>query len=251
MIFGIELWRITLIVVLIFLVVQRANLVAVAAKAQYRKEDYEGARKLLRIADKVGNLNTNNKLLLGYTCLRCGRLEEARVQFNLAMNLFPRDSAERNRVRNLLSLVSWKEGNLTDAIEILEDVMASGYCTTQIYQNLGIFYNLTEDKEKALTFNQEAYAYNEDDAIICDNLADAYASCGEYQKAAEVYEQLMARPIKPDFPEAYYGYGKVLIALGKKEEGVSMIGQSLTKPFSYLSICSREEVQALYQQYTD
>ncbi len=249
MIFGIELWRIVVIVVLIFLAVQRANLVALYAKKKYRNGAYEAAKKWLCIADKVGNLNINNKLLLGYTCLRCGHLDEARMHLNLAMTLLPRDSAERNRVKNLLALVSWKEGNLNDAIEMLKEVIASGYKSTPIYQNLGIFYNLSEDTEQALQVNLEAYDYNQDDAVICDNLADAYARCGDYEKAAQIYKELMARDEKPSFPEAYYGYGKVLIALGRKEEGVALIGESLDKPFSYLSICSKEEIEALYHSY--
>ncbi|MBE5040214.1 tetratricopeptide repeat protein [Ructibacterium gallinarum] len=249
MIFGIPIWRIILIITLIFLVIKRADLVAAVGRVKYGKRQFPEAMKIFKIADKIGNLNISNKITLGYVCLRCGALEEARKNLRLCLSLTKRDSADRNQVKNLLALVSWKEGNLSDAIEELEEVIASGYKNTVIYQNLGILYNLSGDKEKALAFNKEGYEYNSDDHIICDNLADAYAINGEYEKAAEIYAALMEQDPPPRFPEAYYGYGKVLIALGRKEEGVAMIEKSLTKPFSYLSICPREEIEELCRSY--
>ena len=249
MLFGIPIWRIILIVVLIILVVKRADLVAGFAKVKYNKRQFPEAMKIFKAADKIGNLSVGNKILLGYVCLRCGALEEARKHLRLCITLTKRDSADRNQVKNLLALVSWKEGNLGEAIEELEEVVETGYKNTVIYQNLGILYNLSGDHEKALKFNQEAYEYNKDDHIICDNLADSYAICGAYDKAAEIYADLMERDPQPRFPEAYYGYGKVLISQGKTEEGLEMIRQSLTKPFSYLSIRPKEEIEALYRSH--
>lgn len=247
MIFGIPIWRIVLVVVLIFLVVKRADLVASFAKIKYNKRDYQQAMKIFRVADKVGNLNAQNKMLLGYVCLRCGELEEARKHLNLCKGLIPKGRPERNQVKNLLALVSWKEGNLNDAIEMLEEILADGYRNTQIYQNLGIMYNLSGDSEKAIAFHKEAMEFNADDQIIRDNLADGYTIAERWNDAAEVYESLVNDDPEPRFPEAFYGYGKVLIALGKQEEGLAMIKKSLEKPFSYLSIRTKEEIEDLYR----
>lgn len=249
MIFGIEIWRIVLVVVLIFLVVKRANLVAMFAKAKYSKREYPEAMKLFQLANKIGNLSVSNKMLLGYVCLRCGELDEARKHLNLCKNMIPRGRADRNQVKNLLALVSWKEGNLPEAIEMLEEILADGYRNTQVYQNLGILYNLSDNPDKAVKFNQEALEFNEDDQIIRDNLADSLAIAGRLEESAKIYEELVNDDPKPRFPEAYYGYGKVLIALGKREEGLAMIQKSLEKPFSFLSIHTKEEIEQLYQSY--
>ena len=246
-IFGMSLWRILLIVFLIFLVVKRANIVAIFAKTRYSQKQYQKAMKLFKIADSIGNLSVHNKMLLGYVCLRCGELDDARKHLNLCKGMMRRDSKDRFQIKNLLALVSWKEGNLSDAIEEMEEIVAADYKNTQIYQNLGILYNLSEDTDKALKFNLEAYEYNSDDLIICDNLADTYAIRGEYETAAKYYQEMMEREVKPHFPEAYYGYGKVLVALGKTEDGLAMIKESLEKPFSYLSIRPKEEIEELYR----
>lgn len=244
-IFGIDLWRILLCIVLIYIVVRRANIAAIFAKSCYAKRNYEKALKIFWVADKIGNLNIANKELFGYTLLRCGRVDEAQVQLRGILPLTKRESAQRYQLKNLIALTYWKQGNLADAIEEMEEIIDGGYKNTQIYQNLGILYNLGDDMDKAVKFSEEAYDYNKDDNIICDNLADAYAKHGDLEKAAEIYEELINRDPEPRFPEAYYGYGSVLIQLGQKERGIELIEKSLTKPFSYLSIKSKEEIEQM------
>ncbi len=246
LLFGIPIWRIILIAILILLVVKRADVVAIFAKTKYNKRMFFESMKIFKIADKVGNLSVGNKILLGYVCLRCGEIDEARKHLQFCMTLTKEKTAQRYQIKNLLSLVSWKEGNLDEAIEALEEVIEDGYKTTTIYENLGIFYNLSGDCEKALKFNLEAYDYNSDDPIILDNLAEAYAKAGDLEKATEMYENLVNQDPPPRFPEAYYGYGLVLIERGQREKGLDMIKKSFEKPYSYLSIKTKEEIQELF-----
>ncbi len=247
-ILGIDLWRIIVCAVLIFLVVKRANLVAGFAKTSYIKGDYEKALKIFKVANHVGNLSIPNKTLYAYIQLRCGLVEEAQTSIREVLSFTKPKSADRYQLKNLLALTYWKQNNLSEAIEEMEEIVADNYKPTQIYQNLGIYYNLSGDMEKAVKFNEEAYEYHSDDHIICDNLADAYARSGNYEKSAEIYADLVNRDPEPQFPEAYYGYGKVLIALREKEKGIEMIEKSLTKPFPYLSIRPKEEIEQLLKE---
>lgn len=249
MLFGIPVWRIILAVFLIFLVIKRADIVMMFGKGKYRKREFEPALKVFKAADKIGNLSINNKLLLGYACLRCGDLENARKHLSLCITLTKPETADRHRAKYLLALVSWKEGDLDGAIEAYEEIIATGYKTSLIYENLGILYNLADDQERALKFNLEACEYNSDSHIICDNLAESYALTGDHQKAAELYEELLSRDPEPRFPEAYYNYGKTLMALSRKDEAIAMTEKALTKPFSFLSIRPKEEIEALLDSY--
>ncbi len=237
---------IILIAILFVLLVKRGDLLAFIGKLSYAKRDYPTSMKWFRLAYRVGPLNFNNQMQLGYVCLRCGELVDARRFLQLCKDKTSRGSAARNQIQNLMALLYWKEGDLDEAIEILEDLLDYGYQTSVVYENLGIFYNLKEDKEKALDFNLKAYDYNSDSHIICDNLAESYAHLGQYEKAEEVYGDLIEK--EPRFPEAYYGYGEVLLALGKKDEAVAMIEQALDKPFSYLSIRPKEYAEALLEK---
>ncbi|MEG1441749.1 MAG: hypothetical protein RSB38_01175 [Oscillospiraceae bacterium] len=235
-------------VVLIYFVVQRGNIVAMFAKRKYAKADYPGSLKIFKIADKVGNMSVSNKLLYGYNCLRCGNVTDARTNLNLARMLAKRGSAERFKIKSLLALVEWKDGNLNEAIEMYEEILADDYKNTNVYQNLGILYNLSDQKEKALAFNLEASEYNDDDSIIMDNLADAYFINGDYEKSCETYEKLHALDPPPKFPEAFYGYGRVLIKLGDTTKGLELIKESLDKKYSFLSIRQRDEIEKMYEE---
>lgn len=244
-VFGIDLWRIILCAVLIFLVVKRANLVAAYGKQYITKGDTEKAVKIFGIASKVGNLNIPNRITYAYLLLRSGQVDKALFELRTALPMTQRESADRFKIKNFIAIAYWKQGDLDLAIEELEEVTNTGFKNTNIYQNLGILYNLSDNTERAKKFAQEAYEYNSDDNIITDNYADALFRCGEFEKSAEIYEELVSR--EPRFPEAYYGYGRVLNELGNKEKAIEMIEESLTKPFSFLSIKTKEEIEEMLE----
>ena len=245
------IWQILLLVALVLIIVKRGAIVALFAKQKYAKGDYYGSLKIFNIASKVGNLGAGDMILFGYNCLRCGELKAAKKVFADAYMLTKPKSADRYRIMSLQALVNWKEGDIDAAIEKLEDVYNNEFRITTIYQNLGIMYNLKGDIEKAVEFNEEAYEYNSDDNIIVDNLAEAYALSGDLSKASEIYEELLSRDPEPRFPEAYYGYGEVLIKQGDKQRGIELIEKSLTKPFSFLSLKSEEDIKEMLKKYLD
>ncbi len=243
------IWQLLLLAALVFIIIKRAGIVALFAKQKYAKGDYQGSLKIFNIASKVGNLGAGDMILFGYNCLRCGELKAAKKIFADAYMLTKPNTADRYRLMSLQALVSWKEGDLDSAIEKLEEVYENNFRITTIYQNLGIMYNLKGDGKKAVEFNEEAYDYNSDDNIITDNLAEAYAINGDYDKARETYEELLKRDPEPRFPEAYYGFGELLIKQGEKERGIELIEKSLDKPFSFLSLKSKEEIEQMLEEY--
>lgn len=244
-IFGIDLWRIVLCVILVFLVVKRANIVAFFAKRTFGKGDVEKSIKIFKTAGIIGNLNVENKLTYAYILLRSGYVDDAQYELRKLLPETKVDSYSRYRVKNLIALTLWKQGNLPEAIEEMEEITANDFKNTLIYQNLGILYNLSDDKEKALAFCKEAYDYNSDDNIICDNLADAYYNSGDIENSAKIYKELIERTPEPNFPEAFYGYGKVLVETGNRDKGIELIEKSLTKRFSFLSVKSKDEVEEM------
>ena len=236
---------ISIVILLVILAMKRASLVASAAKLAFQKGETGKALKLYEKADKIGNLDAANKMYFGYILLRTGNLERARIILAEASMLHTKDNI-KNRIKAMRALVMWKEGHIKDAIESLEELIAE-FKTTTVYQDLGLLYILDGNKEKALSFNLEAYDYNADDMVILDNLAEAYALCEMYDKAEETYKILLEK--EPHFPEAYYGYGLLLIKKGEKEKGLELMKQSLDKRFSFLSIMQKNEVEELIKKY--
>lgn len=175
-----------------------------------------------------------------YVLLKQGNIDKAEpvLREMLKKNLEQRDRA--NAIINL-SLVLWKRNNLYEAISMLEGLYNEGYKNTLIYQNLGFFYIVKRDLNRALEFNLEAHNYNNSDASILDNLAMNYYFLRDYDKAVETYEKLI--PMKPSFVTTYYYYGLTLEQKGRAEEALEILGRSLVYRFSFLSAVTREEVE--------
>ncbi len=232
-----------LVIGALFVWFMRGSLIAWLASICAAKGNTARALKLYRLADKTEKMSYNAKINYGYFLLKNGYLGDARVVFNKTSMDKKLSKTARQQLKSLQALVVWKEGRLEEAIEMLEEVTQE-YVTSLTYQSLGLLYILNRDREKALAYCLEAYEYNPDDNVIMDNLAEAYALCGETDKALKTYEELLAR--NPHFPDAYYGYGILLMQEGRREEGLDYIGQSLSKKFSFLSALPKERVESIY-----
>ena len=146
------------------------------AKIKYSRGDTDGAERLYERACKSGSPAAEHMLLYGYILLRKGKLRKASTVLASA-SMSAKKEAVKARIKAMRALVVWKEGDIDTAIEMLEEVIAE-FKNSAVYQDLGLLYVLKGDKEKALSFNLEAYDFNSDDNVIMDNLAEAYALCG-------------------------------------------------------------------------
>lgn len=227
------------LLLLLYVIFKRAEIVAAWAKLKFQRGDTDGALKTFKKADKIGTLKPESLHFYGYLLLRTGNLSDARTVLTRA-SMNATKPAIKQRLKTMLALVEWREGNISQAIEMLEEVNAD-FKSTTVYQDLGLLYVLRGDRVRALEYNLEAYDYNSDDLVITDNLAEAYVLCGKDDEAAELYEKLLEK--KPHFPEAYYGYGLLLIKRGERERGISLIRESLDKRFSFLSVKTKAEVE--------
>lgn len=237
-------------VILIFAVIyifsKRADLFfAKSAKKSYFKGDTKKCLQNFEKAEKSGNMNVGNRLFYGTVLLKAGRLEKARVVLAEA-SMLPAKPELKNKIKAMRALVVWKEGDIKEAILSLEELV-SEFKNTAVYQDLGLLYVLDGDKEKALSFNLEAYDYNGDDIVIKDNLAEAYALCGDTENAEKIYKELLK--LAPHFPEPYYGYGILLFEKGEKQAGLDYIKQALDKKYSFLSVLQKDEVERLLTEY--
>ena len=146
------------------------------------------------------------------------------------------------QVKQNYALLLWKEGNLTEAIKVTEEIIKD-YKNTVVYGNLGYFYILAGMKEKALELNLEAYDFASDDAVICDNLAYSYYMNDDNDKAEEIYISMHGGKNPPAFPECYYNYGLVVLKKGDKEKAKELFEKALLQKFSYLSDLDKQTVE--------
>ena len=233
-----------LITIILYLLVSaylnRGSFYQSSANKKYHKGDYEGAIKDLKTAVEKDAKNVKIRGTYAFVLLKLGYTSEARVQIEEALKT-ARLEDDKNTMRVTKALVMWKENKVDEAINELTDLIKT-YETTNVYATLGFLYIQKGDINKALEFNLEAKDYNSSSAIILDNLGTVYFLMGEYDKAYDIYQDVMKA--KPVFPEAFYNYARVLEKKDDLEKALYMLRHSLTLKFWNTSTIKKEEVEA-------
>ncbi len=227
--------------VLIF--VLRADLMCIYAQYLYQK-DHGKAFLWFERAMKTDKMRPQLTLTYAYMLIREGVLDKSERIINKIMFMHKDKLPDQYKSASHLnlSIIKWKRGQLTEAIEELEEVYESGFRSTVMYGTLGTYYLLNGQYSKALEFNKEALDYNDTDQIIRDNLALNYYLCGNINAADELYDELIDE--EPAFIEPYYNYGMVLEHMGEYEAAMANYEKALTITVKYLSTVSHEQVEA-------
>lgn len=221
----------------------RADLMSTYAHYLYGK-DHGKAFLWFERAMKTGKMRPQPTLMYAYMLIREGVLDKSERIINKTMFMHKDKLPDQFKSASHLnlSIIKWKRGQITDAIEELEEVYNGGFRSTVMYGTLGTYYLLNGQYAKALDFNKEAYEYNDTDHSIRDNLALNYYLCGNIQAADEIYDELIDED--PTFIEPYYNYGMVLEHLGEYEAAMANYEKALTFTVKFLSTVSHEQVMA-------
>ncbi|TVY11042.1 tetratricopeptide repeat protein [Paenibacillus cremeus] len=200
----------------------RINMWIYKANSLFAKKDFAGA------AEHFGKAYGASKkpsyaISQAFVLLKNGQVREAEQLLTEMMKLKLPRTEEMNAKINY-SLALWLLGQQEQALKLMEAVF-SDFKNSIGYGNLGMFYVMSGDLDRALSFNLEAYEYNDSDKTILDNLAYTYYLLGRHQEAKEIYEKLMEQ--KPTFAEAFYYYGLTLRELGEIDQSIQIMQQGL------------------------
>lgn len=215
----------------------------IASNAYFIKHNVEKAARLYEKAYKSGEMPANCKVNYSSFCLREGDIKKAKRLLTEVINSRFSKEADKISAKHNLAVVLWREGDLNEAINMIDSVhnKAKSTSTYGTYGVLLLERAKQEDGEDVLPFMLEAYEYNEDDKTIADNLGELYYIKGEYEKAVPIYEKLVVKPL--DTPVPFYNYARVLKALDKKEEAAQMLKTALEKTFTKVITITREDVE--------
>ncbi len=186
--------------------------------------------------------NVNNTLNYGYLLLRSGDFNKAEIILNSAFLLSKITEEDKDRVRMMLALLSWKKGDLDEAVAIYEKLFEKGENTT-LYANLGFLYIEKGDMEKALQFNRQAYEYNDMNNVIADNFAECCVKTGDSDKAFEVLQRAVTS--KMPIAENYYHFSKLLLEKGQYDDAKKYIALAKNMSLNSLSGISSSDLDAL------
>ena len=234
-------WGVLIIGYLVSAVIFRATLLMLIGTRIYSSNKQKGL-KILDLSYKTGKLSPSYQLIYAYVLIRNGKLDEAETVMNKALVLGKNilQDAELKGSEFNRALITWKRGDLTNAIVQLEELYDDGYKTTAMFDSLASLYLLNKEYEEAARIAKEGIDYSSRDLVSLDNLGQAYIELGQTEEAREVYAQLI--PQSPTFLEAYYNYATVLEKHGDLEDARKYYGLALTIEEKFLSVITHDQV---------
>ena len=218
------------------------SLKARMAYAKQQKGEFAEAMKLYGEALDAGM--NDARYILNYTVLliRDGQYQKAR-ELLVKIQKSPLITADQRR--QLLvnySACVYKMGELEKGISVLEQQHQKAP-SGLIYETLGYLYVEAGDADKALAYNQEALDYDDEDAIVLDNMGQVYyRMLGDKAKAKEYFDR--AHALKEKQIDTLYFLAQYDLEAGDKEAAKAKLETALGGRFSPLNYASREMVQS-------
>ncbi len=209
------------------------------AGKKYHNGDYEGALADMKTAVSIDPKNAKVRGTYAFLLIKMGYTGEAAEQIEEALTKV-KTIDDKNSMIITKALVLWKQGNIDQAIVLLDELLKT-FETTNVYSTLGLLYNEKGNSAKALEFNLLAKDYNSSNPAILDNLGTSYFNSGDYDNAFETYKEVMK--FKPTFPEAYYNYAKMLERNGDLEKALYMLRTSQRLNFWFTSTVTKEMIE--------
>ena len=151
------------------------------------------------------------------------------------------DPERRKQLLMNYAVAQYKLGETEKAVALLEKVHQKGP-SGMIYGALGYLYIEAGDTEKALTLNQEALEYDDEDPVILDNLGQTYYRLlQDKEKAKEYFDR--AHELKESQIDTLYFLSRYDLEAGDTQAAQEKLEQALNGRFSPLNFVTREQVQ--------
>lgn len=229
--------------IIVLAIIFRADIFVIVGTYIYGKDPEQGF-KWFEMAMKCDNIRPRNQLFYAYLLIRNGYLDGAESIIKKTTYL-AKDILKETELKNAdfnLALISWKRGELNDAIMQMEELYADKFINGNLYGSLGYFYIANNEIEKAIEFSREGAEYDPENLIILDNLGQALIISGEVEEAEEIYQRIFEK--SPNFIEPYYNYGTLLEKRGDVSEAKEYYEKALECKEKYLSTVKHDDVKA-------
>ena len=152
--------------------------------------------------------------------------------------------AEKHQLRINFAICQWKLGQIDSAISNLKIAM-SETPTGMLYGSLGYVLiekaRQTGDFAEALEFNTKALDYDDEDAVVLDNMGQLYLAMGDKDKALEYFKK--AHEIKPRQVDTLYYLARLAAEKGENKQAIDYLSSALDG--NYSALCTTTRQQAL------
>lgn len=226
----------------------KANWDAARAYGLHTRRKEDRARPYYESAYRGGTTNSGALSAYSLLLIRDGDFQKALDVATAARRCTDKPKQIFN-ARSNRGLALWKLGRVEDAVRIYERLFAETQSGT-MYGTLGFLYialgDQTGDYEKALEFNEKAVEYDDEDAVVLDNLAQTYMRLGRWQEAEAGFRKALER--KRDQFDSLACLAECLLRRGEEAEGRKMLRRALERPFSHLNTVDRAKAEEMQRE---
>lgn len=142
------------------------------------------------------------------------------------------------------SMAYWRLGNMDKAIEVLEELVETGYRDDNLSVNLESYFLERKDLKKAKKAMDKDRPDKTETNGLLDNRGWYYIQKGEWEKAREVYDELIDdRNAK--FPEAYLHGAQVSIHENDIPQAIDRLGWGVSKKFFGTCMFTKEYMEKI------
>ena len=215
-----------------------------AGKTEEAKAKHDQAVALYEQAIKAGCNKPAYLMAYGVLLLRYGRFDESKELMLKAEHAPGINKNEKHQLRINFAICQWKLGNLDSAISQMKIAMNDA-ANGVIYGSLGYMLiekaRQTGDFTEAVEFNEKALDYDDEDAVVLDNLGQLNLAMGQKDKALEYFTK--AHELKPRQVDTLYYLAVLAAEKGDKKQAVSYLDEALGG--NYSALCTTTRQQAL------
>ena len=222
------------------------NRLSDAGKVEQADAKYRVALENYAKAAQDKSCKSNYLTAYSVLLMRYRRFPEA-MEILRRADRMPMVKQDKLNLRVNYAICQWKTGRLDDAIELMKSVFHD-LKNSIVYGSLGYMLiekaSQTGDFTEAVAFNQEAYEYDDEDAVVLDNLGQMHLRMGDKEKAVSFFER--AHEEKPKQVDTLYYLAKLYAEQGRTEDAEDLLETALRGNFSALCTTTREMAQELY-----
>ncbi len=238
-------WAKALIAVVLvgtFLFIRRGYIYFYRAAVTLQKENTPKVWNLMKKA-LAAHVDDERKILICSAFIQQG---DAQFGVDTLERLIPvcKEESRRAMATVTLSMGYWRLGDLDKAIEILQNLRATGYNDDNLEINLETYLLENGDLKEAKKLIVQSRKSGAESNGLLDNRGWYYIQMGEWDKAADIFDELIDdRHAK--FPEAYVHGAQVCIHKGRIDDAIDRLGWALSKRFTNTCAVTKEYVQTL------
>ena len=220
------------------------TLLTLMGQRAYALGNNNKALRYLKAGHEHGRSGAVQSSAYAYILLRCGRAEEARVVANYALLNKRISDADKNQIRQILSLICYKQGDYVEAMEMMEQIFEN-YKSSTVYGTLG-YYKILAGSEDMYSFNEEAYEFNSDNKVIIDNKIILHLKKEEYEEAKALSEKSIHAGNKGI--EIYFHAGQAEEGLGNYEQALEYYRMANSCDRSFMTTISEYEIESAIER---